>query len=117
NQVEIDFLDALAKHFKPNEYFEFGVLSCFSGTNKFIGAVCAHFKKKGFKNFLIGGYRNDYQTRYIFEIPSGRILEWTDKVLDRKDEKTEIQAMRKGQIPKYETKCQGPNTPQDPLDF
>jgi len=115
-KADTDFVEALAKHFKPNDYFEIGILACYSGSTTMVPAVCNHLIKLGFKNFLVGGFVDDYQTRYTFETPSGRILEWTDMVLDKRDEKTILQSMRRGEIPKYQTKCRGPNTPVDVLD-
>ena len=109
------FIDELAKHCTQTDRFEIGFLSCFAGTKSLISSVCKALNKKGFRNFVVGGYKNDYQTRYIFDSKSGAILEWRDEVLDRQTQKSLVK-MTGNQIPAYEVSCKSDN-PIDPLDL
>ena len=78
-----DFIDELTKHLHKTEQLEIGFLSCFTGTGTTVQAVGRALDKAGFTNYKVGGYRNDYQTRYIFDSRTGKILKWTDAIMDK----------------------------------
>jgi len=116
-QAHKDFLVELVKRVHPTERVEIGFLSCFSGTNSLVGAVCKVMNQAKHRNFIVGGYKNDYQTQYVFDKGTGKILEWTDGIFDKTTKKllpgTKMSANK---IPPYETTCKSDN-PIDPLDF
>ncbi len=112
----IQFVDELAKHLHPTNRLEIGFLSCFSGTGTMIGSVCRGLDRNKFRNFEVGGYKNDYQTQFVFDQGTGKILKWTDGIFDKRNQSTVLQRMDNNAIPKYETRCVSSN-PIDPLDF
>jgi len=112
----VQFLDELAKHLSTTQRLEIGFLACFAATKNLISSYCSALDKRGFRNFVVGGYKNDYETQFVFDQATGKILKWTDAIFDRKDTKKTLVRMDNNQIPPYEVKCHSSN-PIDPLDI
>lgn len=111
------FIDELVKHVHATERVEIGFLACFTGTGSTVQAVCKAMNKKKHRNFLVGGYQNDYQTEFVFSKDTGKILHWTDGIFDKKTRSTLIGSKAApNQIPPYEVTCRS-DDPIDPLDF
>jgi hypothetical protein len=110
-----DFIDELTKHLHKTEQLEIGFLSCFTGTGSTVRAVGRALDKAGFTNYKVGGYQNDYQTRYIFDSKTGAIIKWTDAVMDKTNPNKALIQMNNNQIPPYETECGKSNDPLSTL--
>jgi hypothetical protein len=106
-----EFLDELVKHLHKSTDVEIGFLSCFTGTGKTVRTVGKALDKAGFSQYIVGGYRNDYQTRYVFNSKSGAILKWTDEIMDKTNPSKSLIKMDNNKIPPYETECGKSNDP------
>jgi len=108
-----EFINELVKHLHNSGHIEVGFLSCFTGGGSTVTAVGKALAKAGFPLFKVGGYKNDYQTRYVFDSKSGAILKWTDEIIDDKTKKVLVKEDQ-NRIPAYEKECGKSN---DPLIF
>jgi len=105
--------DELAKHFTAADRFEIGFISCYSGASGFIYSIKQAMDAKGFGNFLIGGYKNWYQTRYNYDLKSGAVVSWNDVTLNHQNN-TKIADAGVNQLVPYEV-TGTPANPNDPL--
>lgn len=110
-QQHEEFINELVKHLHKSGQVEIGFLSCFTGTGSTVRAVGKTLAKAGFQDFKVGGYKNDYQTRYIFDSKTGAILKWTDEILDKNNPTKLLVKEDKNRIPAYETDCGKSNDP------
>lgn len=111
-QLQQEFLNELVKHLHKGGDVEIGFLSCFTGTGSTVRTYGKALDAAGFTQYHVGGYTNDYQTRYDFDTKTGAIKKWRDSVMDKTNPSKVLVQMDNNQIPPYETEC-GKST--DPL--
>jgi hypothetical protein len=111
-QQQQEFLNELVKHLHKASDVEIGFLSCFTGTGSTVRTVGKALDAAGFTQYQVGGYRNDYQTRYDFDTKTGAIKKWRDSIMDKANPSKVLVQMDNNQLPPYEADC-GKST--DPL--
>ena len=110
-----EFITELTKHLHKSGHIEIGFLSCFTGAGSTVRAVGRALDKAGFQEFKVGGYKNDYQTRYIFDSKTGAVVKWTDAIMDKNNPNKVLVQEDKNRIPAYETECGKSSDPLSPL--
>ena len=106
-------MDELAKHFTAADRFEIGFICCYSGAGGFVYSVKQAMDTKKLGNFVIGGFKNWYQTRYNYDLKSGAVTSWNDVTLNHQNN-TKIADAGVNQLVPYET-TSIPDNPIDPL--
>jgi hypothetical protein len=110
-QQQLAFLTELVKHLQKSGDVEIGFLSCFTGTGSTVRTYGKALDAAGFTQYQVGGYRNDYQTRYTFDTTTGAIKKWRDAVMDKANPSKVLVQMDNNQLPPYESDCGKSNDP------